>query len=181
EKICTLIELIESGRKGSELHLEDGVRAERFPDNLLLSRPLPKGQLRGSKQPAPAISQTIPGPGTYPVVEANMEIVLEETSTAAYHKTDDRELLLDLAKISFPLLLRSVLPGEKFHPFGGPGRKKISRYFNERQIPSKDRQAWPVLLSGDRVIAVVGLQLDHNFRITTDTRKALSIRWRDCN
>ncbi len=180
EKICSLIELIEFGRKGSELHLEDGVRAEKLTSNLLLSRPLPQGQIRGSRQAAPAINQTLPGPGIYPVIEANKEIVLEETSVTEGHKRAEGELLLDLAEIAFPLQLRSVLPGERFHPFGSPGSKKISRYFNERQIPPRDRQAWPVLFSGDRVIAIAGLQLDHNFRVTTETRNVLSIRWRDC-
>ena len=180
EKICALGKLIEFGRKGSELHLFDGVRAEKHTHDLLLSRPLPKGRIRGSRQPAAVINQTLPEPGKYQVVEANKEIVLQITSTAACHKKEAGELLLDLAEIAFPLQLRSVLPGERFHPFGSPGRKKISRYFNERKIPAGDRQAWPVLLSGDRVIAIAGLQLDHNFRITTKTRKVLSIDWRDC-
>jgi tRNA(Ile)-lysidine synthase len=179
EQICTLVGFIESGKSGGELHLEDGVRAEKLLHNLLLSRPLPKGLIRGSRQPAPSICQPIPGPGIYPIVGANKELVLEETSVAACHEKDDEELRVDLAKISFPLLLRSFLPGERFYPCGGPGRKKISRYFNERKIPPKERPAWPVLLSADRVIALVGLQLDHNFRITTNTSKILSIRWRD--
>lgn len=179
EQICTLVGFLESGKNGSELHLEDGVRAEKSPHKLLFSRPLPKGLIRGSRQSAPFISQTIPGPGIYPVVGTNKEIVLEETAATVCHEKDKGDLLVDMTKVSFPLLVRSFLPGERFHPYGSPGRKKISRYFNEQKIPSKERPAWPVLLSGDRVIALVGLQLDHGFRITTDTSKVLSIRWRD--
>jgi tRNA(Ile)-lysidine synthase len=179
EQICTLAEFIESGKNSSELHLENGVRAEKSPHNLLFSRPLPKGLVRGSRRPAPSISQSIPGPGTYTVNGADKELVLEERSVTACLEKADGELQVDLEKLSFPLLLRSLLPGEKFHPCGGPGRKKISRYFNDQKIPPKERPGWPILVSEGRVVALVGLQLDHNFRISANTSKTLLIRWRD--
>jgi len=179
EQICTLVEFIESGKNSSELHLGNGVRAEKSPHNLLFSRPLPKGLVRGSRRPAPSISQSIPGPGTYTINGADKELVLEERSVTARLEKADGELQVAMEKLSFPLLLRSLLPGEKFHPCGGPGRKKISRYFNDKKIPPKERPGWPILVSEGRVVALVGLQLDHNFRISNDTRKILVIRWRD--
>ncbi|MCP4337414.1 MAG: tRNA lysidine(34) synthetase TilS, partial [Desulfobulbaceae bacterium] len=179
ERICTIIEFMEIGENGSELHLEDGVRAEKSPDKLLFSRPLTMGKVRGSRPPVDSIFQSIPAPGTYAVAGTAKELVLEETLETAYYGKNKGELRVDLAKISFPLLLRSFQPGEKFHPCGGPGRKKISRYFNEQKIPARERPAWPILLSAGEVIALVGLQLDHNFRISSSTVKTLSIRWRD--
>ena len=179
EQICTLAEFIESGKNSSELHLENGVRAEKSPHNLLFSRPLPLGLVRGSRRPAPSISQSIPGPGTYTVNGADKELVLEERPVTACLEKADGELQVALEKLSFPLLLRSLLPGEKFHPCGSPGRKKISRYFNDKKIPPKERPGWPILVSEGRVLALVGLQLDHNFRISTNTSKILLIRWRD--
>jgi tRNA(Ile)-lysidine synthase len=98
---------------------------------------------------------------------------------SAENEKSAEELWVDLDKLSFPLLLRSSLPGEKFSPCGGPGRKKISRYFNERKIPPKERPAWPVLLSTAGVVALVGLQLDDKVRISPTTRKILSIQWRE--
>ena len=181
EQICSLVEFIEKGKNGSELHLNDGVRAEKLQHELLFSRPLPNGLTRGSRQSDASICQKIPGPGTYTVAGGDKELVLEEISQTTYHETTDGVLQLDLEKISYPLLLRSYQPGEKFYPCGGPGRKKISRYFNDQKIPAKKRDGWPVLLSAGRVIALVGLQIDHDFRISASTRKILSIRWRDNN
>jgi tRNA(Ile)-lysidine synthase len=180
EQICTLAEFIETGKNDSEIHLGDGVRAEKSAHNLLLSRPLPIGLIRGSRQQASSISRTIPGPGIYLIDEANKKLILEETSLATEYKNVEGDLRVDLEKISFPLQLRTFLPGERFQPYGSPGRKKISRYFNEQKIPTKERPSWPVLLREDKVIALIGLQLDHNFRITSNTRKVLSIRWIDC-
>jgi tRNA(Ile)-lysidine synthase len=179
ERICTLIEYIEHGRNGSELHLENGVRAEKSADSVLFSRPLPKGQPRGSRRPAPSIRQLIPGTGTYQISGTNKELVLEQIPITAGEKKEQGELHIDLSRISFPLLLRSFLPGEKFHPCGGPGRKKISRYFNEQKIPEKERPAWPILFCKEKVVALVGLQLDHNCRISGNTREILAIHWRD--
>jgi len=180
EHIRTLIDFIATGRNGAELHLTDGVRAEKSAHNLFLTRPLAKGLIRGSRQPAPFVSQSIPGPGRYTVSETCKELILEEKSVAECREAlADGELLIDRGRISFPLLLRSSVPGEKFYPYGSPGRKKISRYFNEQKIPQKNRPTWPVLVSADKVVALVGLQIDHNFRITSDTGKVLSIRWQD--
>ncbi len=179
EQICTLAEYLENGKNGSELHLEKGVRAERTANELLLSRPLEKGVLRGSRRPSPSINLTIPGPGSYPVPEANRELVLKEITPTDENEKNAGELWVDREKLSFPLLLRSFRPGERFSPCGGPGRKKISRYFNEQKIVPKERPAWPVLQSATGIVALVGLQLDDNVRISPTTRKILSIRWRD--
>ena len=178
EHICTLAEFIKNGRPGSELHLEDGVRAEKSSHHLRLLRPLPKGCIRGSKQPAAVISQTVTGPGRFVVTGTNKELTLEETTIAA-GKKEAEELRVDLAKISWPMQLRSFLPGEKFYPCGGHGSKKISRYFNEKKIPAKERQGWPVLVSDGKIVALVGLQLDHNFRISDSTSSVLTIGWKD--
>lgn len=179
EQICTLVDYLENGKNGSEVHLAKGVRAEKSTDELRLSRPLPRGVVRGSRRPSPSMRLNIPGPGIYPVPEANKELVLKERAPTAGNEKSQDELWVDLEKLSFPLLLRSFQPGEKFFPCGGPGSKKISRYFNARKIPPKERPAWPVLLSAGGIIALVGLELDDSVRISPSTGKILSIQWRD--
>ena len=179
EQICALVDFITSGKNGSELHLENGVRAEKSPLGLRLARPLPGDLLRGSVPSAVRINQPIPGPGTYAVCGTGKELVVKEISADANIEKNSGELRLDLARISYPLLLRSFQAGELFFPCGGTGRKKISRYLNERKIPAKERAAWPVLLSKDKIIALVGLQLDHNFRLVNSTSRVLSLCWRD--
>ncbi len=179
EQICTLISFIENGKNGGELHLADGVRATMQANQLRFARPLPEGVIRGSKQLAASINQSIPGPGEYTITEAQKQLILEELSIPTCQPTIGNELRVDRDKLSFPLLLRSSLPGEKFTPCGGPGSKKISRYFNDRKIPAKARPTWPVLLSEDKVVALVGLQLDDEFRISGNTSKILSIQWKN--
>lgn len=178
EQICTLVEFIASGKNSSELHLVQGVRVEKLSHCLRFTRPLPGNERRGSGKPAALINQSIPGPGIYPIDGTGKQLVVTEL-LADKAQLRPGELRLDQAELSFPLLLRSFQPGEKFHPYGAPGRKKISRYFNEQKIPAKERAAWPVLLSGSQVIALAGLQIDHNYRISSNTDKVLSICWQD--
>jgi tRNA(Ile)-lysidine synthase len=106
-------------------------------------------------------------------------LVLKEISPADENQKSEGELRVDLDKLSYPLLLRSFLPGEKFFPCGGSGRKKISRYLNEQKIAPKERPAWPILQSAGDIVAVVGLQLDNKVRISPSTKKILSIHWRE--
>ena len=177
--IDILLDFLKEGENGGEIHLEDGVRAEKRNPYLILRRPLEKGRIRGSRMAYKDIHLPIPGPGCYPVPEAGRELILKEVPLSSYRENDTTQLFLAHDKISFPLLLRSSLPGELFHPCNGMGRKKISRFFNERKIPAKDRHFWPVLMSAATIIALPGLQIDHAYRITEETTSILAIGWQE--
>jgi tRNA(Ile)-lysidine synthase len=176
-QIDKLIGLLESGISGRELHLDDGVRAERHPSHLLFCRPLEPGRIRGSRLSPPAVNLEIAEPGRYPVKEYDRELVIEEAVAPVTVTGDGARLVVDRAGIVFPLLLRSALPGERFHPYNSPGPKKVGRYFTDRKIPAGERAAWPVLLSGDTIIALPGLQIDHTYRVTEKTSGVLVIDW----
>ncbi len=178
-QICILLNFSKEGENGGEIHLVGGVRAEKYGQHLRICRPLQEGRIRGSRSPCQDIHIAIPGPGCYFVPLAGKELRLEEKSLSSYLKDDTTRLYLAREKISFPLLLRSSLPGELFHPCKGAGRKKINRFFNDRKIPAKERASWPVLVSGTEIIAVPGLQIDHKFRITEETVAILTMRWQE--
>lgn len=177
--ISVLANLCKGRGGGREIHLEDGVRAERRGQSLTLCRPLEKGRIRGSRVPSETIFLPIPGTGRYKVPGVARELVLEEWSVSQYRENTVERIFIDLGKVSFPLLLRTSLPGEVFHPCNGAGRKKISRYLNDRKIPANSRPSWPVLVSGTEIIALPGLQIDHNYRITKETTTILAISWRE--
>ncbi len=177
-QICNLLDFLAGGANGAEMHLQDGVRAERIGPQLLLWRPLEKDRIRGSRAVSPSIHLAIPGPGSYYLQGTEKVLILEETNLSRVTPTAGYSLLLAREKFSFPLLLRSSLPGEVFHPCNGVGRKKISRFFNDRKIPAKDRPQWPVLVSGEKILAIPGLQIDHFYRITEETTEVLAISWK---
>ncbi len=177
-QIQTLLVFFGRQDKSGEIHLEDGVRAERRGSQLVLCRPLAGGRRRGGGNPPSPINLTIAGPGRYFISEAGRELVLEEQPATDGRDGGDGRLYLDRARITFPLLLRPARPGEVFHPCNGPGRRKVSRYLNDRKIPTKERMLWPVLVSETGVIALPGLRIDQAYRVTETTTALLVIAWR---
>jgi tRNA(Ile)-lysidine synthase len=84
-------------------------------------------------------------------------------------------LFVDAAKISFPIILRSNQPGDRFTPYGKSGSKKVSRYFNEKKIAARERPHWPVLVSREKIVGIPGLTIDDSCKITSATQKIYKI------
>ena len=73
---------------------------------------------------------------------------LLEISESGYTKGGS---LLDLKCISEPLQLRNWRPGDRYARAGRP-IEKLKTLFQQERIPIWDRQGWPVLTSGDRIV-----------------------------
>jgi tRNA(Ile)-lysidine synthase len=84
---------------------------------------------------------------------------------------DDRRVLLDAAKVCFPLLVRSRRKGDRYRPLGSPGRKKLKELMRAKGIPVSERDRHPVFLSGGRIVWVLGLPAAEDFKITPATRQ----------
>lgn len=177
QKIENLL-FLATARKNGEIHLSRGLRASRQGTVITFHHPVGKKPYRGpsiikkSFRPFP-----IPGPGRYPVPELGRELLIEEVLSATEPSTGG-QLFLDPAKIRFPLLLRPPLPGDRFHPLGAPGNKKISRFLSDQKIPADKRDRYPLLLSEERIVAVPGLRLDHHFRIPAPGTRAFLLLWK---
>ncbi len=82
---------------------------------------------------------------------------------------------LDYNTIQFPLTLRNYQPGDRFHPLGLRGSKKLKDFFIDNKIPRRERHTFPVLLSRQEIVWVGGLRIDDRFRVGADTRKVLKV------
>jgi tRNA(Ile)-lysidine synthase len=93
-------------------------------------------------------------------------------------KTPPDEILLDLDKLAFPLLLRRWKPGDLFHPFGMKGkRQKIKDYFINEKLSRIEKQKVWLLTSGGEICWVVGYRADERFRLDKESQRAVRIRW----
>lgn len=175
-QIRSFLQFTQTAENNDEIHLADGVRVIKSRNQIVISRPLQKGQLRGSTPVSALSPRQIPEIGSYTVKELGMVLKLSSSpKTAADIDPDKEKLFLDIEKITFPLLLRSPNPGERFRPYNGPGKKKILRYLGEKKIDAKRRAGYPVLVCGSRVIALPGLQISHGVRVTKATKNILVI------
>ncbi len=82
---------------------------------------------------------------------------------------------LDFDRVSFPLTLRPLLPGDRFWPEGAPGTKKMQDFLVNAKIPRWLRPHLPVVVSGESVIWLPGLRPADPVKVTPDTSKVLEL------
>ena len=84
-----------------------------------------------------------------------------------------RTACTDLALIDFPVTVRHWEPGDRFVPLGMSKSKKISDFLIDLKIPVTDKEKVLLLLSGGKVIWVMGYRIDDRFKVTDSTERIL--------
>lgn len=80
---------------------------------------------------------------------------------------------LDLSLVDFPVTVRHWEPGDRFAPLGMPQLKKISDFLIDLKVPVTEKEKVLLLLSGSKVMWVMGYRIDDRFRITDSTEHIL--------
>jgi len=89
---------------------------------------------------------------------------------------DDRvSACLDWDKVQFPLKIRNRIEGDRYHPLGAPGRKKLKEIMRSKGIPPAERADHPVFLSGDDIVWVWGLPVSERHKVTERSREIFVI------
>lgn len=84
---------------------------------------------------------------------------------------------LDLRLLNFPLLLRRWKEGDYFYPLGMRKKKKVARLLIDHKLSATQKEKVWVLTAADKIIWVVGIQLDDRFKITPKTTEQLHLTW----
>jgi tRNA(Ile)-lysidine synthase len=88
---------------------------------------------------------------------------------------DKQVAVLDFGKLEFPLTIRKWQKGDYFRPLGLDGFKKISDYFIDQKLSIPEKESTWLLLSGDKVVWVIGRRIDDRFKLTPSTQKIFQI------
>jgi tRNA(Ile)-lysidine synthase len=81
---------------------------------------------------------------------------------------------LDADKLKFPLRWRKWKSGDFFYPLGMDHKRKLSDFLIDNKVPLTDKDSVTVLESAGEIAWVVGYRIDNRFKITPQTRSALS-------
>ncbi len=112
---------------------------------------------------------------TAELVAATPEII-----TAALSNQDPYQANLDadlLFTTGAALELRTRRPGDRFQPLGLEGHSlKLSDFFINRKLPHRARDRWPLLVCGETIAWIPGLQLAHNFRLHEDSTRIVHLQ-----
>jgi tRNA(Ile)-lysidine synthase len=86
--------------------------------------------------------------------------------------------LLDLDCLEFPLLLRSWQEGDRFNPLGMSSEKKLSDFLIDNKVPLPLKKEVKVLVSGNKIVWVVGMRIADWAKVSPATQKYMHIQKR---
>lgn len=148
QHLALLEGILDGSRPEAEAHLPGAWAARRY-ERLWLrtSPPLPPQEF----------TVVVSGPGEYELPGGGrLQVSLEDHSVGedVWHVEFDADL------VNFPLLVRSFLPGDRFYPSGGPGRRKLKDFFIDAKLDRETRRSLP-LIAGDEILWLPGLRRCH--------------------
>jgi tRNA(Ile)-lysidine synthase len=166
------------------LHLSEGLRVTKAKEHLNFAYPAGRGPFRGNLPTETEIEiyeTRIPAPGSYEFPALNKRLVVEDIEGSIPGPGDifPEGEYLDSALFSFPLTLRRPEPGDRFHPLGAPGSKKVFDFLSDQKIDRHERGLVPVLCIDDSILALPGLRIDQRFRVTEKTSHVIRVRWEE--
>jgi tRNA(Ile)-lysidine synthase len=88
--------------------------------------------------------------------------------------------MVETARLTLPLAVRSRRPGDRIRPLGMAGRgKKLQDLLVDRKVAREDRDALPLVVDGtDRIVWVVGEPVAEDFRVTGPSQGVIFLKAR---
>ncbi len=86
------------------------------------------------------------------------------------------KLIIDGDKIPDGSVIRHRKEGDEFKPYGG-GSKKLKEYLIDKKIPRRKRDSLPLLCYNNKVLAVFGVEISDEVKITQKTVNAFELKY----
>jgi tRNA(Ile)-lysidine synthase len=151
-----------------------GVGVERFGASAVLS-------IRAARETAhDPIELRLEIPGTVEAPRGAWSVSAEGPIAApGSFGSDATKVVVDASGIGSHLIVRYRRPGDRLHPLGAPGRKKVQDVLVDRKVPRDDRDAVPIVttVSGE-IVWVAGEVLADPFRVTPLTKSVVVLTLR---
>ena len=94
-------------------------------------------------------------------------------------RREKRVAFLDREKTAPPLTVRNRREGDRFFPLGAPGEQKLHDFFINRKVPLAERNDLPLLVSGERIAWVGGVEISDKFKLDPFSTTAVEISWEE--
>jgi tRNA(Ile)-lysidine synthase len=165
--------LCRTGHVGQSLDLPWGTHVVRHYENVVLSESHPENKEQKELT------------FTYPVPHHDCEVYIEETDqrirftflkgTFIPDFSQPRIAYLDYKALRLPLMVRNIRPGDRFHPLGLTGKKKLKSFFIDRKIPQQERSRIPLVTDQDDIVWVGSMAVSEKAKVTPATEDCLKI------
>jgi tRNA(Ile)-lysidine synthase len=113
-------------------------------------------------------SYTLEAPGQVEIPEIGVRVCLSRQSLEPWmFQGSPRRVALALPFAEGGrLTVRSRQPGDRLHPLGAAGSRKLKDVLIDRRMPRHERDRLPLICVGERIAWVPGVTIDQRFRIT---------------
>jgi tRNA(Ile)-lysidine synthase len=179
--VDAVLRLLESQRTQGRLDLPGGIVVRKLyaPDELLeVQGPHRMEGCAASDGEVPLYEYTVTSPDRLPQIvtlkEVGMQIRFSIVGGSRLPPTGEagqQVAFFDMDRLQFPLVIRNRRAGDRFCPLGLKGSQKVKKFFIDRKVPRPLRGRCPLLLSGERIVWVVGHRTDATARVTPVTRR----------
>lgn len=123
---------------------------------------------------------SLPETGTYYIYKGEIKIKATiDEKTADFHPSKEQyRITIDADKVMFPLTIRGIRNGDRFHPFGMKGEKLISDYITDRKRNYFQRSLQLLVEDATgNIIWMVGERISQEVRCDTQTKKVLTLHY----
>jgi tRNA(Ile)-lysidine synthase len=163
-------------------------RALRMPLRVDSPRPIKLGsvwlevsgdRVRLSRGKAPALSESsLPVPGSITLPEVLLRLEAREFECPAPYRPPIGPWTVAFDRGALPpvLTVRSRLPGDRFHPFGAPGAKRLKAFLIDAKIPRWRRDRLPLLLANGEIAWLVGVRRGAVAPVIAATRRIVEVQ-----
>jgi tRNA(Ile)-lysidine synthase len=118
---------------------------------------------------------TIPGSTFISILCVRFDTEIRDINDVDLDFNNNFKVLLDYEKSGNSLWVRTRRPGDRFHPLGMSGSKKLKDFFIDEKVQREERDLILLLVSNNKILWVVGMRVSEEVRLTDKTKKVLII------
>jgi tRNA(Ile)-lysidine synthase len=118
-------------------------------------------------RPVITMEYPLPVPGSVLIRETGSIVRASLLNEADRPHGDRWSAVLQSTELSLPLTVRGRRPGDRFHPLGAPGSRKLQDVLVDRKVPVDARDEVPIVVDqNDEIVWVAGVAIAHRCRVT---------------
>lgn len=109
------------------------------------------------------------------IPSGTVEFRIDDYRSGSERELKPGQLVIDSAKLRFPLTLRRWKAGDRIRPLGMRQRRKVSDILTDLKLNVTEKKDTCVLLSGEEIVCILGVRINEGYKVTPETKKTLLI------
>ncbi len=175
--VRSVIRLFTCQTTGKQLSLPRKTMASRSYNIGYLQKRTNRSPLKEAVSP---VVLAVPGRTEFDAILIETEILTEKADEFRMRQSRDTQDVIeqgvDYDRLAGPLLVRFRLPGDRFHPLGMSGKKRVKKFFIDRKVPRNKRHIIPFFVDTQGIVWIVGYEIDERVKLSSHTTRILCCR-----